>query len=81
MLIHGIDESDVSNCSTLPEVRAELRATLRGSIVVSHTSFDRVAFERAMTRYNLEQLQVTWLEAPEYQDEHGRNVMDEAGTV
>lgn len=57
--IHGIDETDVGGSPTLPEVRAELRARLRGSVFVSHTSFDRVAFERAMTRYDLEQLQVT----------------------
>ena len=61
--IHGIDEYDVRNSPTLPEVRSELRSRLRGSVLVSHTSFDRVAFERAMTRYNLEQLQVTWLDS------------------
>ena len=63
VLIHGIDEKDVKNCPTLPEVRGELRKRLRGSVVVSHTSFDRVAFERAMTLWNLEQLQVTWLDS------------------
>ena len=31
--------------------------------MASHTAFDRVAFERAMTRHNLEQLQVTWLDS------------------
>ena len=61
--IHGIDETDVGGSPTLPEVRAELRARLRGSVLVSHTSFDRVAFERAMMRYDLEQLQVTWLDS------------------
>ena len=61
--IHGISEIDVSNSPTLPEVRNELRRRLRGSILVSHTSFDRVAFERAMDRYGLEQLQVTWLDS------------------
>ena len=61
--IHGIDEKDVRNSPTLPEVRDELRRGLRGSVLVSHTSFDRVAFERAMTRYDLEQLQVTWLDS------------------
>ena len=61
--IHGIEESDVADSPTLPEVRDELRARLRGSVLVSHTSFDRVAFERAMTRYDLEQLQVTWLDS------------------
>ena len=61
--IHGIDEADVGDSPTLPEVRAELRTRLRGSVLVSHTSFDRVAFERAMTRYDLEQLHVTWLDS------------------
>ena len=61
--IHGIDEKDVKNSPTLPEVRSVLRERLRGSVVVSHTSFDRVAFERAMMRYSLEQLQVTWLDS------------------
>ena len=61
--IHGIEETDVRNSPTLPEVREELRQRLRGSVLVSHTSFDRVAFERAMTRYDLEQLQVTWLDS------------------
>ena len=61
--IHGINKGDVENSPTLPEVRGELRSRLRGSVLVSHTSFDRVAFERAMTRYNLEQLQVTWLDS------------------
>ena len=61
--IHGIDEHYVKNSPTLPKVRDELRRRLRGSILVSHTSFDRVAFERAMARYDLEQLQVTWLDS------------------
>ena len=61
--IHGIDEDDVRDSPTMPEIRAELRQRLRGSILVSHTSFDRVAFERAMDRYDLEQLQVIWLDS------------------
>ena len=61
--IHGINEDDVRKSPTLPEVREELRRRLRGSVLVSHTSFDRVAFERAMVRYDLQQLQVTWLDS------------------
>ena len=45
--------------------------------LVSHTAFDRVAFERAMTRYDLEQLQVTWLDSARiarrtWPDQYGR---------
>ena len=61
--IHGIDETSVTGSPTLPEVRDELRRRLRGSVLVSHTAFDRVAFERAMAKYELEQLQVTWLDS------------------
>ncbi len=61
--IHRIDKNDVRYSPTLPEIRDELRHRLRGSVLVSHTSFDRVAFERAMTKYDLEQLQVTWLDS------------------
>ena len=76
--IHGIDEKDVRRSPTLPEVREELRRRLHGSVLVSHTSFDRVAFERAMTRYDLEQLQVTWLDSAKivrraWPDRYGRS--------
>ena len=75
--IHGIDERDVRRSPTLPEIRDELRRRLRDSVLVSHTSFDRVAFERAMTRYDLEQLQVTWLDSAKivrrtWPDRYGR---------
>ena len=61
--IHGIRETDVRNSPTLPEIRGELRRRLRGSVLVSHTAFDRTAFERAMEKYELEQLQVIWLDS------------------
>ena len=61
--IHTICKSDVQRSPTLPEVRDELRRRLHGSVLVSHMPFDRIAFERAMTRYDLEQLQVAWLDS------------------
>lgn len=63
--IHGIDEHDIRNSPALPQVWDELRLRLHGQVLVSHTSFDRTAFKRAITRYNLEQLQVTWLDSAE----------------
>ncbi len=63
VMIHGIEEEDVMGSPTLPEVRDELRNRLRGSVLVSHTAFDRTAFEQAMNKYKLEQLQVTWLDS------------------
>ena len=61
--IHGIGQIDVIHSPTLPQVREELRQRLQGSIVVSHTPFDRVALERAMKRYGLEHLQARWLDS------------------
>ena len=61
--IHRIDESDVNNSPILPDVHDELLLRLDGSVLVSHTSFDRVACERAFRRYGLKQLQVTWLDS------------------
>ncbi len=61
--IHGIEEKDVRNSPTLPVLRDKLCGRLHGSILVSHTSFDRVALDRAMKKYNLERLQVVWLDS------------------
>ena len=61
--IHGITSESVQGAPTMPEIRDELRRRLRGSYLISHTSFDRIAFERAMERYELEQLQVTWMDS------------------
>ena len=61
--IHGITAKQVQKAPTLPEVREELRKRLRGQVLVSHTSFDRSAFEIAMDKYGLDQLQVYWLDS------------------
>lgn len=61
--IHGITPEQAQNAPTLPEVREELRKRLRGQVLVSHTSFDRSAFETAMDKYGLDQLQVYWLDS------------------
>ena len=61
--IHGITPKQVQGAPTLPEVREELRKRLRGQVLVSHTSFDRSAFETAMDKYGLDQLQVYWLDS------------------
>jgi len=61
--IHGIGERDVRHSPILPEVHGELHDRLHGSVLVSHTSFDSAALQRAMTKYDLEQLQVTWLDS------------------
>lgn len=61
--VHGINESDVKDSPTLPDVWEDLRSLLCESVLVSHTAFDRVAFQRAATRYGIRQLDVTWLDS------------------
>ena len=58
-----IDKTDTRNSPTLPEIYNELRSRLCNSVLVSHTSFDRIALERAIAKYDLEQLQVRWLDS------------------
>ena len=61
--IHGIDENAVRHSPTLPQVYDELRHRLSGSILVSHTAFSHAAFELALNKYQLEQIQVVWLDS------------------
>ena len=61
--IHGIDEDAVMYSATFPQVHPELRRRLGGTILVSHTAFDRIALEGAMHQYRLEQIKATWLDS------------------
>ncbi len=60
--VHAITESDVARSPTIPDLESELRERLQG-VVISHTSFDRVAVERAMSRYGLEAIPAIWLDS------------------
>lgn len=61
--IHGITENDVSGSPTLPQLYDELRDRLTGTVIVSHTAFDRVAVARALAKYDLNPLVATWLDS------------------
>ena len=61
--IHGISEETVKGAPTMLELDDELRSRLGTSVVVSHTNFDRVAIERAMEKYNLDQPRLTWMDS------------------
>ncbi len=62
-IIHGIDAQAVEGNPTLPGVRAELHDRLSGTVVVSHSSFDRIAVGWALSRYGFESLQAVWLDS------------------
>ena len=60
--IHGIDNEDVRDSPTLPRLEAAIRRRLKGC-VVSHSTFDSIAFERAFKRYKLPALSCTWIDS------------------
>ncbi len=61
--IHGIDEAAVKDSGSFPEVHGELRRRLDGTVLVSHTGFDRRAIEGAARKYRLKRIQVSWLDS------------------
>ena len=60
--IHGIDEDDVQGSPVIPRLEAEIRHRMTG-YVVSHSTFDSVAFERAFERYELPALSCAWIDS------------------
>ena len=63
VFIHGIDESDVEDAPKLPEVYDNVVRYFSGNVVVSHTSFDRIAFDRAFAKYGLTPPDCKWLDS------------------
>ena len=61
--IHGIREESVRNSRTIPQLERWLCRGLEGSVLVSHTGFDRAALDGAMARYGLSAIRVTWLDS------------------
>lgn len=61
--LHGIDPAKVSGCAVLPDLEAQLRRLLEGTVLVSHTGFDRRAMNGAMERYGLRPLRAKWLDS------------------
>lgn len=60
--IHGIDEADVRNAPTWPQVYPSIALLLSGSIVATHTAFDRAALAQACANWNLAICECRWLD-------------------
>jgi DNA polymerase-3 subunit epsilon len=60
--IHGIDRRAVRAAPIFPEVYGTVCSWFAGSVVASHTPFDRLAIERAAEKYGLEQMCCAWLD-------------------
>ena len=61
--LHGIDQEAVRDSKTLPGLEARLRLLLEGTVLVSHTGFDKRAMDGAMERYGLRPLRAAWLDS------------------
>ena len=61
--LHGIDHIAVQDSKTLPLLESQLRRLLDGTVLVSHTSFDRRALDGAMERYGLGPIRARWLDS------------------
>jgi DNA polymerase III subunit epsilon len=63
MEIHGITPEAVQGQPTLPQIFDKLRNHVDGKITVCHTHFDRRAVARALEKYELPSLPITWLDS------------------
>ena len=60
--IHGIDESVVEGAPRFDALANTVQETLRDSVVVTHTAFDKVALHQAGTKWQAPPLTCTWLD-------------------
>lgn len=60
--IHGIQEHTVRNAPKWKDVHLQLSTWLKGQIVVSHTSFDRAALNRACEKNEVQPHDCIWLD-------------------
>ena len=61
--VHGIKPEMVVGQPKLPDIAEHINAMLGGSISVHHTHFDRIAIQRAYSKYELSPPQTTWLDS------------------
>lgn len=61
--IHGISEEAVRCSPRLPDVHKELHCQIEDAILVSHTSFDRIALDGATRKYRLPPITAQWLDS------------------
>ncbi len=60
---HGIEEDDVIDAKTFPDILPIINEFVGDTIVVHHTAFDKVAITRASEKYGLGLPQFAWLDS------------------
>ena len=61
--IHGIGSRTVRGALTMPLIHPKFSELTDGTVMVSHSSFDRQALERATQKYDLQMPRVRWLDS------------------
>lgn len=61
--VHGIRPGMVKGKPTIAEIAESMRKAMAHTVSVCHTHFDRIAVERAFSRYDLPGLETTWLDS------------------
>ncbi|MEX0693550.1 MAG: exonuclease domain-containing protein [Rhodospirillales bacterium] len=61
--IHGIDEDRIKGAPTFADIYSEFQARVSAPVIVSHTSFDRVAITMAAEKYQLPAIAQVWLDS------------------
>lgn len=61
--IHGIGPDEVEDAPKFNELYSDLYDKLKGSIVVHHMPFDRVAMNRVCIKYDIKSIDVRWLDS------------------
>lgn len=60
--IHGIDASTVQDAPDFPGVMCIISTLITGKVVASHMPFDRIALERASSKYRIPPIHCSWLD-------------------
>jgi len=61
--IHGIDESIVKDAPRFGALASKIQHRIHGAVVVTHTTFDRLALHQAQTKCNAPPFTCTWLDS------------------
>jgi len=61
--VHGIESHMVKGQPTFPQVADQLRSILSSSLSVCHTHFDRLAINRASSKYGIQPIETSWLDS------------------
>jgi DNA polymerase-3 subunit epsilon len=61
--IHGIDRSAVRGAPKFPQALKAIEDKLGANIVVHHTPFDRLSFDRAFKKYKIDPPSIQWLDS------------------